>query len=194
MYARAHAVLEELPEASDKEGVVNALVEELKDRENYADEMREELTRFLIECTRQQLSPKSEYNVSQLIRIIAELEDMTDDCYALSLLLERSVKKDLLFKRKELEALAPYVSLVENFLTFVRERLGSPITAEHTSFAEDLENRIDKSRNHLRKLGRKRIEAGEDVKTELLFIDLVRRIERLGDFCYNISEALSHMG
>jgi phosphate:Na+ symporter len=45
----------------------------------------------------------------------------------------------------------------------------------------------------LRKLGRKRIEAGENVKTELLFIDLARRIEKVGDYCYSISSALSMM-
>jgi phosphate:Na+ symporter len=42
-------------------------------------------------------------------------------------------------------------------------------------------------------MGRKQIEAGEDVKMELLFIDLVRRIEKVGDYCYNITEALQHI-
>jgi phosphate:Na+ symporter len=108
-------------------------------------------------------------------------------------MLERSVKKDLLFKGKEIEALSPYITLVEEFLSFVREHLGRPISAEQSARAEDLENRIDKYRDKLRKMGRKRIEAGENVKMELLFIDLVRRIEKLGDVCYNISEALSSM-
>jgi phosphate:Na+ symporter len=118
---------------------------------------------------------------------------MTDDSYSVSLMLERSVKKNHLFKEKETEALAPYVTLVESFLSFVRENLGRSISAEQAAFAEDLEKQIDKYRNKLRKMGRKRIEAGEDLKTELLFIDLVRRIEKLGDICYNISEALSRM-
>jgi phosphate:Na+ symporter len=155
--------------------------------------MREELTRFLIECTRQQLSPKSEYNISQLLRIIADLEDMADDCCGISMLMERSVKKNQLFKRKEMEALAPYVKQVEDFLSFVREHLGRPMSREQVAFAEEIEAQIDKSRNKLRKLGRKRIEAGADIKTELLFMDLVRRIEMLGDLCYSISESLAHM-
>jgi phosphate:Na+ symporter len=131
--------------------------------------------------------------VSQLLRIIADLEEMTDDCYSVSLILERSVKKDQLFKEKEMEALAPYVSLVESFLVFVQEHLGRTLTAEQRGYAEELEAQINKFRDKLRKMGRKRIEAGENVKTELLFIDLVKRIERLGDYCYNISEALAHI-
>ncbi|MDR1373922.1 MAG: Na/Pi cotransporter family protein [Treponema sp.] len=191
MYARASAALRSLPDTADKEGAVDALVERMKEKEEFADEMREGLTRFLIECTRQQLHYHSEQKVSQLLRIVADLEDMTDDCYSVALILERSVKKDQLFKEKEMEALIPYISLVENFLNFVQEHLGQSLTAEQRGYAEELEGQINKFRDKLRKLGRKRIEAGENVKTELLFIDLVKRIERLGDYCYNISEALA---
>jgi phosphate:Na+ symporter len=208
MYAEACHVLPELSAAeaagaenqespfgnnAGREARVDALVASMKAKEDYADEMREELTRFLIECSSRQLSPKSEYNISQLLRIIADLEDMADDCCGISMILERSVKKNQLFKRKEMEALAPYVKQVEDFLSFVREHLGHPLTREQIKFAEEVETQIDKARNKLRKLGRKRIEAGADIKTELLFMDLVRRIEMLGDLCYNISESLSHM-
>ncbi|MDR3166839.1 MAG: Na/Pi cotransporter family protein, partial [Treponema sp.] len=193
MYGQFRSALGMVKEEPITEEGVNALVEDLKGKENFADEMREELTRFLIECTRQKLNYRSERHVSQLLRIIADLEDMTDDCYAVSIILARSVKKDRIFKKKEMEALAPYIGLVADFLLFVQDHLGRRLTAEQAAYAEGLEKRIDKSQDKLRKLGRKRIEAGENVKTELLFIDLVRRIERLGDYCYNISEALSHI-
>jgi phosphate:Na+ symporter len=193
MYARFSSALGIIRDPGAGEAEVTSLVAEMREKEEIADEMREELTRFLMECTRRQLSYQTDRNVYYLMRIIADLEDMTDDCYSISLMLERSVKKDLLFKGKEIEALFPYITLVEEFLSFVREHLGRAISAEHSAYAEDLENRIDKYRDKLRKMGRKRIEAGENVKMELLFIDLVRRIEKLGDVCYNISEALVYM-
>jgi phosphate:Na+ symporter len=193
MYARFSDALGILRNSGEGEAGVTALVIEMREKEEIADEMREELTRFLMECTRRQLSYQTDRNVYYLMRIIADLEDITDDCYSISLMLERSVKKDLRFKEKELEALTPYITLVEDFLSFVREHLGRPISAEQSARAEGLENSIDKYRDKLRKMGRKRIEAGENVKMELLFIDLVRRIEKLGDICYNISEALSYM-
>jgi phosphate:Na+ symporter len=199
MFAQVSGILRGLKGTDETEGrdatvsLVNTLVEETRLKEERADEMREELTRFLMECTRRQLNQRSEWRVTQLLRIIADLEDMTDDCYGMSLLLERSVKKNQIFKQKEMEALVPYVTLVEDFLSFVRGHLGRSLGQEETEHAEELEKRIDKSRDRLRKLGRKRIEAGADVKTELLFIDFVRRIEKLGDYCYNIAEAQSHM-
>jgi phosphate:Na+ symporter len=193
MYAVISGALRDLLETPDKEGLVKALVEEMKQKETYADEMREALTAFLIESTREELNQRSRRRISLLIRIIADLEDMTDDCFSVSLLLERSVRKNQIFKGKEMKALAPYAGMVEEFLNMVGSRLGRTLSAEETAWARDLEDKIDRSRNKLRKLGRKRIEAGKDVKTELLFIDLVRRIEKLGDYCYDIAEALAGM-
>jgi phosphate:Na+ symporter len=176
-----------------KERIVNELIQDLVERERYADEMREELTHFLIECTRQQLSLYSERKVSGLLRIIASLEEMTDDCYGASLLLERSVKKDLVFRHKETEALTEYARMVEQFLHIVEKHWGNYENEEERRESAELEEQIVKMQGKLRKLGRKRIESGENIKTELLFIDLVRRIEKVGNYCYSISSALSLM-
>jgi phosphate:Na+ symporter len=191
MYARFSGVLRTLQETRDKESAVAALTEELKQKEEYADEMREGLTSFLMECTREPLNFRSERRVSQLLRIISNLEDMTDDSYAISLLLERSVLKNHLFREKEMDALVPYVDQVGDFLAVVREHLGQKVSPEQIVYARELEAAIDKSRDKLRKLARKRIEAGKDVKMELLFIDLVRRIEKLGDYCIDIAETIA---
>ena len=191
MYARFREVLRTLRESDDKGYSVAVLTDELKQKENYADEMHEALTAFLMECAREQLNPRSERRVSQLLRIISYFEDMTDECYAISLLLERSVRKDHVFKEKEMEALVPYVNLVEDFLNLARENLGQTPTPEQIEYARELEKNIDRSRDRLRKLARKRIEKGESVKTELLFIDMVRRIEKLGDYCFDISRTMA---
>jgi phosphate:Na+ symporter len=154
MYSRVSAALQALPDEADRAALIDALVVEMRDKEAYADAMREELTRFLIECTRQQLSHRSAAKVSHLLSIIVDLENMTNDCYSVSLLLERSVKKDLLFKHKEMEALIPYMGLVEASLRLVQVHLGSPMSADEAAQAEELECQIDKSRDRLRKLGR----------------------------------------
>ncbi|MDR2304383.1 MAG: Na/Pi cotransporter family protein [Treponema sp.] len=193
MYDRVSKAFYELKDVEDREVWVEKLMQQLSKQEAYVDEMREQLTAFLIECNRHQLGPGSEQNVSRLLRIVADLEYITDDCYSIACILERSAKKDLIFKEKEMILLSPYIALVEEFLSFVHSHLGSRLHSDEAAQAEDFEARIDKLRNKLRKRGRKRIEAGEDVKTELLFIDLVRRLENLGDYCYAISHALSHM-
>ncbi|GAB1482102.1 Na/Pi cotransporter family protein [Treponema sp.] len=170
---------------------INLAVEELKAKEDYADRMREELTRFLVECARQKLNPRSERNITQLLRITVDLEEMTDDCFSLSLILQKVAFKRYKFEKKEKDALEPYVLLVRDFLAFVGRSLGGGLTPEQSAQATALEESIDQLRDKLKKIARKRLEAGADVKTQLLFIDLVRRIEKLGDYAYDISEALA---
>ena len=43
----------------------------------------------------------------------------------------------------------------------------------------------------MKKIARKRLEDGADVKAELLYMDLVRQIEKIGDRCFNIAEQLA---
>jgi phosphate:Na+ symporter len=191
MFGKFSTTLISMQENPLTEDAVAALISEMRAKEEYADEMREALTDFLIECTRERLNRRTEQRVSRLFRIISELEEMTDDCYSLSFILERSVQKNQIIKSKETTALIPYVGLVAEFLSFIGGlQLGAVLSREQSAWARDLEDKIDKSRDKLRKLGRKRIEAGKDVKTELLFIDMVRRIEKLGDYCYSIAAAL----
>jgi phosphate:Na+ symporter len=190
MYGRIREVLSTLKE---NPGRAAELKSELREQEDFTDEMREELTRFLMECNRQQLSVRSENRVSRLLRITADLENMTDDCYGIGFLLETSVRKDQIFREKEIRALIPYITLVGDFLGFVRDHLGKQLTREETERAVSMEEEIDEAQKRLRKYGRKRIEAGKDVRTELLFIDLVRRLEHLGDYCYSISTSLAHL-
>ena len=191
MYEKFSDTLVSMQEAPLSEEKAKALTNELKNKENYADEMREAITTFLLECSKDVLNRRSELRISRLLRIIADLEDMTDDCFSLSLILERSVEKNQMFKSKEVTALIPYVSLISEFLVFLGNNMDGALSREQTAWARKMENRIDKYRDKLRKLGRKRIEAGKDVRRELLFIDMVRRIEKLGDYCFNISEALA---
>jgi len=165
----------------------------LKQKEEYADEMTEALTGFLIECTREQLNPRSERRVSQLLQVVADIEEMCDDCYRIGLLLEKNVRKSRIFSDKEIDALVPYLRQVEDFLGLLREQLGQSQTLALIVRTKKLEADINKSRKKLHRLGRKHIEAGKDIKTELFFIDLVKRIEELGDYCYDISRVLQRM-
>ena len=191
MFARFSGVLQSLLDTQDKVAAVNDLGAELKKREEYADEMRDQISAFLMECAREQLNRRSEHRISRLLRVITDLEDMTDDCCSMSYQLENGVKKGQIFGKKEMDALAPYLKLVEDFLKLVQENLGRVLSEETLQKARKMEDSINKDRNRLRRLGRKRLESGKDVKTELLFIELVRRIEKLGDYCSAIAEMLA---
>jgi phosphate:Na+ symporter len=188
MYIELTAALPTMNDAG-----VDQLVNSLGEKDEYGGQMREKLHIFLMECTRHHLNHRSEHNVAILIRIITDLKDMSYYCFRASLLIQQSVKKARLFKNLEMEALPPHMALVGAFLAFVSGHLGGKLSDEEAAYARDLEQKINESRDKLRKLGRRQIEAGENVKMELLFIDLVRRVEKLGDYCYSISESLTQL-
>ena len=95
------------------------------------------------------------------------------------------------FNQADMDALQPYVDLVEHLLNFVNAHINRPLSPEELQQAADLESKIDAFRKELKKVARKRLEEGADVKTELLYIDMVRNIEKIGDRAYSISEALA---
>jgi phosphate:Na+ symporter len=186
MFSRFCDALRAFRDTEDKARIVSVLIDDIKAKEEYADEMNEILTSFLIDCTREMMNERSRDRISGLLRVIANLEDMADSCYGLVVLLERSVRKDRVFKGKEMDALVPYIGLMNELLSQIGRYLGQSITSEQYKNIKEIEKEIVKSQSQLRKLGRKRIEAGENIKTELLFIEMVRSIERLGNYCSDI--------
>ncbi|MCX7028120.1 MAG: hypothetical protein NT061_11730 [Spirochaetes bacterium] len=86
--------------------------------------------------------------------------------------------------------LRPFFFLVDEALAFVASRLHVGMTELELRKAEEVEERIDAFKKHLKKLARKRLKSGADVKAELLYIDLIRHIEKLGDCAYAIASGL----
>jgi len=159
--------------------------------ENYADQMHEQLTRFLLNCEHLPVSQSQLNNISIMVQIVDELENMTDDCFSVTMLLKRSIEKKMVFLQEDMDRLIPYVELARQFLMFIRAHINKHLDEENLTFAREIEDQIDVFRKNLKKVARKRLESGADVKSELLYIDLVRQIEKLGDRALNISEALA---
>lgn len=160
------------------------------DAENYVDQMHEQITHYLIKCQSLHITEKQLNHISGMIQIVDELENMSDSCYATLMLINRSIEKKMKFPQEDMERLLPYLELVRQFLQFIRRNINNQITPEKLELARELEDGIDAFRKDLKKVARKRLEGGADVKSELLYIDVIRRIENIGDNCFSISECL----
>ena len=163
----------------------------MQQKESYADQMHEKLITYLIKCGQLPLSASQQNNISIMLRVVDEIENMTDDCYSIAFLVHRSVEKQMVFETEDLERLEPYMELVHNFLDFIIENLNKHLSEDKLRFAEIIEDQIDNYRSQLKKVARRRLESGANVKTELQYIDIVRHIEKIGDCAFSISEALS---
>ncbi len=166
------------------------IVAKATEAEEYADSMREGITAFLLNILGQNISEKTKESISVMIRITDELENATDGCFVLIRLIDRTITKKLTLDGEKIESLIPYGEILAKFLGFVKERINLRISEEELNEATALEESIDKMRKDLRRQARKRLKAGADVKAELLYIDIIRIIEQIGDYAFSISRAL----
>ncbi|MCQ2587711.1 MAG: Na/Pi cotransporter family protein [Treponema sp.] len=160
--------------------------------EEYVDQMHEQITHYLIKCEQMELTEKQIQHISTMIQIVDELEDMSDNCYTTIMLINRSIEKKMKFQPEDEERLLPYIELARQFLQFIRRNINTTIDAAKLELARELEDGIDAFRIDLKKVARKRLESGANVKAELLYIDIVRSIEHIGDNCFSISESLTN--
>ena len=168
-------------------------VEELKEMENYTDDMQEEISGFLVKCSADNVNDKTTQNINAMMRIVSELESIGDSCYNLILLAQRRYEKKIRFPEEAVQEVEPYLHLVNEFLQFNKERLNNPLSDEDLRRALDIEYKINEKRNVYKKSSRKRLKSAGHVKRELLYIDFIKHLEHIGDHSLNISEALHNL-
>ncbi len=167
------------------------IVKLLTEKEDYTDQMQEELSTFLIKTGELSLSEKQSKNVRLMIGIVDDIENMTDQIFELGLFINRSIELKMPIKQDDMDKLLPFMGLVNQFIHFVHEHLNKPLSGEELAIAHEMEDSIDTMRQNLKRLARSRLEQGANVKAELLYIDMVRNLEKIGDYAFSISRALA---
>lgn len=172
---------------SDKKAFLSGEYEKIEKREAYLDEMKEQLTAFLVRCHSLEVTEELFSQMQTLISIVEELENLSDECLSLAVYIKRAEEKNLSVPKEDKERLLPYIELVRQLLYFVYRHIGDELTTSQHDFANSLEEMIDSERTELKRLARHRLEQGKNVKAELLYIDIVRKIEKMGDNCFSIA-------
>ena len=164
----------------------------IENLENYTDQMHEQLTPYLVRCSGLNISEESKSNISHMMLISEELESMADGCLSIAVQIRKTVEKKMPFRAEDLERLIPYFELSRQLLQFIYKNVAKiqKLSKEQFDYASELENEIDAERKELKKVARKRLESGADVKAELLYLDIVRQIEKLGDRCFDMADEL----
>ncbi|MBQ3671843.1 MAG: Na/Pi cotransporter family protein [Treponema sp.] len=160
--------------------------------EGYTNQMYEQLTHYLVRCSTLSISSQSQENVNLMIQISEELESMANGCLSIANQLKKAVEKEMPFRAEDLDRLLPYFELSRQLLQFIYKNVSKieRLSKDQFEFASELENQIDEERRNLKKIARKRLESGADVKAELLYLDIVRQIEKLGDRCFDLADDL----
>jgi phosphate:Na+ symporter len=158
--------------------------------EEMTDTIQQNVNTFLTDCMARGVSEDQANRIRAMYRIAHELEKIGDACKRIIDLLAKRATKDWRFHEAGLEELATYQGYVLDFLKYNCDFLCGKTAGFALETARAMEDNINHHRNKLRKASRKILAAGGDVKGELIFLDLVRHLEQIGDFCYNVSEEI----
>jgi len=156
--------------------------------------MHEEISRFLVHCSRANAPRKSLERINLLIRISNEIDNIGESCRKLTICAHRKAEDDIDFDSAGNEQIRSYAELVKKFLDFNHQHLGKVLSARELREAEKFEDAIDESRDLMRGAAQNRLSSGgPQVKIEILFIDILRHIEHVGDHSYEIARCLYRM-
>jgi len=168
-------------------------IKELIELEDKCDGLAFEITQTLIYCTTESLAGESALHVTSLLRVTAELEDIGDCCHRLVQLAHRKYRKQRILPeetKKEIKIFSEQIlDFMELYQTHLKDKSILPDMAE----AEQIEQRIDASRKMLRKGAVKRMKESENVKAEMIYVDILNEMERIGNDALNIVQALNHV-
>ncbi|HBE01318.1 MAG: hypothetical protein A2096_12710 [Spirochaetes bacterium GWF1_41_5] len=181
--------------------VMNATREDLKgvkkieqrvaDFENITDKMRFNISNFLTACMAEGLNEDQASRIKGMHRIANELEHTGDACKSIARLFLIKAEKEHDFHKEAEDELFDYISLVLDFLRYNSDFLNNKIQKISFKHALKMEDEINKRRNLLRKIVKKKLMTGKsDVQGELLFMDITRLLEEMGDYCLNISQEI----
>lgn len=170
---------------------IKASIEYLSERENKTDDMQDQISEFLSDCLADPLSENQASRVAIQLRIVNELESIADSVYKISHLIYSKKKKHLQFHDKAWEEINAFTFRVMDFIKYQTDFLSNKIKEQDLSVTQKMEQGINDERTKLHKRSRKKINQGADLKGELLYMEIVRQLEHIGDFCDNISDVIA---
>ena len=178
----------------DKKNIVESLNSARK-MESKSDQMQEEISTYLAECTKYELSLESSKGAAAMTRLTNELESIGDSSLNLFLQIE-NLENNLEFTHKMNEEVLELYNLVVKFVNWNSLFIVNDIafmTEKDLDKSIKYENEIDEMRNNLLDLSQGRLSEGSDPKAEFLFIDIIKHLEHIGDYSLNISQALKQL-
>lgn len=167
------------------------LVKEIKQSEDVVDALEREITDYLAEVSLHETSVETSKEITRSIHIAHNIEKIADHSESILRLVRRKYNKELEFSSETKGHIHNIAGKVEEFLSLLTENL--PLQDRNImNEAEALEQSIDQLRGELRAARvDQMIESDGDVKSHLIFIDMLSNFEKIGDYAYNIAQYIS---
>ncbi len=158
--------------------------------ENFLDDMQLEITAYLSRLYQSDLSESEAKEISSLMRMTNNIERIGDSVENIAQLTETIIEDNLPFTSHAQGDLKTISEQTIAFLDLVTDAIRHPIENLMVK-ADEMENTIDRMREEMRQGHISRLRSGEcSIDPGLVFIDLLTNFEKIGDYCFNIAQAV----
>ena len=159
--------------------------------EDQVNEMHRAISTFLAKTMQSEINEETSNDIAEQMRVVNNLERIGDAVEALGLLCEDIVDKDLKFSENAMGDFFVLAAKVDEFLTMISESLIKEPQGLMER-AEDAERTIDAMRETMRDAHIERLKIGKcGIEGGLTFINLLARLEKIGDYCYSIARSVT---
>lgn len=166
-------------------------VEKIRSQEKLTDEMQREITNFLTLCSEIALTDTYAKNVNAMIRIVHELEGIGDSVLRIMLITKEKYDKKYQMHPEATQEITDIAKTVKEFMSLYNAKMLEHMKRDDLKQAYNIEKEITNIKEKYKYNARERIISGTaDVQAELLYIDLLRHFEHIGDYSLNIAQAL----
>ena len=167
---------------------LSAEVSRLKDMEEEADLMMQDITEYLINCVARDMNDSNASNIAAMIRIVAELEEATDCIYRLVKLTEKKYNKTYQFTDHHVKQVGQITAVVGQALNAVENYLLRRTPPEVITSVKSLEAQSSDMRKTFNKQAVKRMSEG-DIRIEMLYTDVNNQLMALANHAIGVMEA-----
>ena len=161
----------------------------LKQLEDDADVLTHDITEYLVLCSSAEISAQNAHVVASIIRIVSELEEITDALYRLVKFTERKYSKNRAFTDEATDGVREMVVALKEAFRWLSQRLFDPLSHSDIRAVKAIEKKTHVLKKKLNKAAMKRIQAeGGDVRAEMLTVDMNNHLGSLASYVRNVVE------
>jgi phosphate:Na+ symporter len=159
--------------------------------ENHLDDMQREIVAYLTRIYQGDVSESEAKEISSLMRMTNNIERIGDSVENIAQSVEYMIESDLIFTEKANGALQQLVAKVGEFLDLIISSMRQQ-PANFMNRAESLENAIDAMREKFRDDHIQRLRSDEcGLDQGLVYVNLLTNLEKIGDYSFNVAEAVA---
>jgi len=160
-------------------------------REDALDLLQREITQYLVRVMQSPTVPEESREVASLMRMANNLERIGDGVEHVAHLIEDLIEQNLCFSEGALVDYERISTRVREFLDLVVEAIRRD-DKEIMARAVEMENAIDGMRNEMKSGHLSRLLSGTcSVDPGLILVDMLAVFEKMGDYCYNVAQAVA---